>query len=201
VRRSSIARVVPLARTVPLERGKPLTARTGLSRGTGLPAVSARRAAAGGTVKSAATRSETGFSRSVKLKVRTRAGNGDPALALCEACGLWLGRRHGQVQHRVGRGAGGCKDEVINGPANAALLCGTPHTGCHGRATIFAADMGPEDKGFWIGRGTTPECDPRNVPIKLASEHGSGILVYLAADGLGPDGTGYLLEAPEVAAA
>jgi hypothetical protein len=136
----------------------------------------------------------------VKLQVRTRAGNGNPDDAMCECCGIWLGRRHGQVHHRVGRGAGGCTDEVINGPANAALLCGTPLTGCHGKATAFEAEMGADDKGFWIGHGVTPEYDPRNVPVKLASEHGSGILAWLAADGKGPDGSGYLLKAPEAIA-
>ncbi len=56
--------------------------------------------------------------------------------------------------------------------------------------------MGMEWGGFWIEHGTTPEYDPRLVPILLASPHGPGIQVWLAADGKGPDGTGYLLERP-----
>ena len=107
---------------------------------------------------------------------------------MCEACGLWLGRRRGQVHHRVNRGGGGCTDEVVNSCANAALLCGTPLTGCHGLAT--ANKLG---NGFVIKHGTTPEFDPRNVSILLASPHGSGVSVFLAADGLGPDGSGYVL--------
>ena len=153
-------------------------------------------------VKSAATRA-TGFSRAVKLGVRKRAGNGSVEDAVCEACGKWLGRYDGEVQHRAARGAGGCADEVIGGYANAALLCGhgaAPiRCGCHGACEDRKPEMGMDDKGFWIKHGTTPAFDPRLVPVKLASEHGSRILVYLAADGLGPDGTGYLLQAPEVA--
>ena len=193
----------PMART-PLLPGGPLARYQGLPAGSGLRPARLALVEGDGPVVLAPREfqrpAETGFPRSVKLAVRKRAGNGDPDMALCEACGKWLGRRHGQVQHRVGRGAGGCRDEVINGPANAALLCGTPLVGCHGRATVFAADMGAEDKGFWIGRGTTPEFDPRNVPVKLASPHGSGILVWLAEDGKGPDGSGYLKQAPEVSA-
>ena len=135
----------------------------------------------------------------MKLAVRTRAGYGDPEQALCEACGLWLGRRHGQVHHRVNRGSGGCRDEIVNSCAGAALLCGTPFTGCHGEATALTRDM--KDRGFVIGHGTTPEYDPRYVPVMLASPHGSGIILYLAADGVGPDGTGYLTEPPEGAVA
>jgi hypothetical protein len=137
------------------------------------------------------------FTPKVKLLVRRRAGNGDEFQALCEACGRWLGRDGGEFQHRAARGAGGCRARVINGPANCALMC--PE--CHRKAEARDPRMGMDDAGFWLEHGTTPACDPRNVPIKLASEHGSGILVYLAADGLGPDGTGYLLAAPENAVA
>ena len=111
----------------------------------------------------------TGFSSRVRLLVRTRAGSGDARDAACEACGVWLGERAGQVQHRVARGAGGCKDPVINGLANAALLCGTSFTGCHGdceaRHTPEAKEM--RNRGFWIEHGTTSEFDPRFVPLIL----------------------------------
>jgi hypothetical protein len=180
-----------LRRTGGLARTSGLTRTASLPRTPWKPAVP-YLAAQG---KSAATRrGGTGFSRSVKLKVRTRAGNGDPDNAKCECCGIWLGRRHGQVQHRVGRGAGGCTDAVINGLANAALLCGTPHSGCHGKATAFDRDLAAEAKGFWIKRGTTAEHDPRCVPIMLASGRGSGVRVWLSEDG------GYLFKAPEAAA-
>jgi len=165
--------------------------RTPIARTPGLPPVSAGRldAIAAGTVKNAA-RTGAGFSRTVKLAVRKRAGNGDPDMALCEACGKWLGRRLGQVHHRAGRGSGGCTDEVVNSCANAALLCGTALTGCHGLATAFKLPG-----GFVIKHGTTPEYDPRNVSIMLASRHGSGITMWLGTDGQ------YHTDGPQEAAA
>ena len=114
----------------------------------------------------------TGFSPRVRKLVRTRAGGGDLFLACCEACGVWLGEHGGQVQHRVARGQGGCKDPVINGPANAALLCGTSLTGCHGdceaRGTVRAKEM--HKRGFWIKHGVGPEFDPRFVPLVLLGD-------------------------------
>lgn len=129
------------------------------------------------------------FTPKVKLLVRKRAGNGDEFQALCEACGRWLGRDAGEFQHRAARGAGGCRDKIINGPANCALMC--PE--CHRRAEGRDPCLGMDDAGFWLEHGTTAAYDPRNVPVKLASPHGSGVLVYLAADGLGEDGSGYVL--------
>jgi hypothetical protein len=135
------------------------------------------------------------FSPKVRRLVRTRAGSGDPFDALCEAGGEWLGIDAGEFQHRAARGAGGCKDAVVNGPANCCLLC--PE--CHRRAESRDERMGMDWAGFWLEHGTTPGYDPRNVPILLASAHGPGHQVYLAADGLGPDGTGYLFQAPVLA--
>jgi len=110
-----------------------------------------------------------GFSPRVCLLVRTRAGGGDPHDATCEACGIWLGLHGGQVQHRVARGMGGCSDPVVNGPAGAALLCGTPFTGCHGdceaRHTERAKKMAR--RGFVIRHGKGPDYDPRFVPLIL----------------------------------
>ncbi len=189
-------------RTTALRRGKPLEPgpgperRTPLARMKGLqppvpwartvpiPSAGPRWAREGGAPEGkSAARRDTGFSRSVKLAVRTRAGNGDPDLALCEACGKWLGRRHGQVQHRVARGSGGCTDAVINGAANAALLCGTPFDGCHGKCEARKAHLRQDAGGFWIEHGNGPGYDPRYVPILLASEHGSGMKVWLREDG------------------
>lgn len=144
--------------------------------------------------KSAATRRtrpETGFSRAVKLAVRTRAGSGDPDQARCECCGIWLGRYGGQVQHIVARGMGGTSNPVLSTAANGALLAGTAQSGCHGLAE--SRDLGMKRKGFWLPQGT----DPRMVPMVLWS----GRRVYRAVDGLGPDGTGYLTGAPQEVAA
>jgi hypothetical protein len=127
----------------------------------------------------------TGFSRAVKLLVRTRAGNGCADEARCEACGLWLGRRHGECQHLVARGMGGTSNPLLSTPANAALLC----RDCH--RTAESRDRETGARGFWLPQGT----DPRMVPMMLASEHGSGVLVWRSEDGR------YLTEAPEVRAA
>lgn len=136
-----------------------------------------------------------GFSDEVKLLTRIRAGNGSVRKALCEACGIWLGSRAGQVQHIIGRGMGGCTDAVINSLANAALLCGTPFEGCHGLATAFDEEMGA--RGFWLKRGT----DPRLASMMLAGESGTDLQVWRAEDGIGDTGHGYLFARPELVAA
>jgi hypothetical protein len=133
----------------------------------------------------------SGFSPRVRKLVRTRAGNGFPEQACCESCGVWLGEHGGQVQHRVARGSGGCKDPVINGPANAALLCGTAFTGCHGLAESRKPEHRMEARGFVIRHGKGPEFDPRHVPLILLGD----VQVWLSEDGR------YLDEPPvEVAA-
>jgi hypothetical protein len=140
-------------------------------------------------------RRDTGFPPQVKLLARTRAGGGDIDQAACEACGRWLGRYGGQIQHRLARGAGGSKDPVVNGIANAALLCGTPldKRTCHGKAESRDPEM--EAKGWWIESGNGPEHDPRHVPVMLQSAAGSGVTVWLGEDGK------YLTEAPKELAA
>ena len=117
------------------------------------------------------------FTPAVKLLVRKRAGDGDIFDARCEACSVWLGATGGQFQHRAARGAGGCKDSVVNGCANAALMCYP----CHRRAEERNPDLGMGDggRGFWLKHGTTPEYDPRNVPIVLRG----GMTKYLGEDG------------------
>jgi hypothetical protein len=136
------------------------------------------------------------FSEKTRLLVRARAGGGDEFNASCECCNAWLGRHGGDYQHRAARGAGGCRDEVVNGPAGGVLLCRP----CHARAEAREDDIGMPDeggRGFWLKHGTTPAYDPRNVPVVLHD----GAVVWLAADGKGPDGSGYLCEAPEGIAA
>jgi hypothetical protein len=129
----------------------------------------------------------TGFSARVKLLVRTRAGSGDPEDAACEACGKHLGRLGGQVHHLIDRGMGGCTLAVINGCANAALLCGIPQDKktCHGLATAFDLEIG--ERGFWLKH----EDDPR---LKAMTLH-SGARARRTEDGQ------YLFEGPEAGAA
>jgi hypothetical protein len=129
----------------------------------------------------------TGFSTRVKLLVRARAGYGDPEDAACEACGKHLGRLGGQVHHLIDRGMGGCTLAVINGCANAALLCGIPQDKktCHGLATAFDLEIG--ERGFWLKH----EDDPR---LKAMTLH-SGARARRTEDGQ------YLFEGPEAGAA
>lgn len=175
-----------------MNRGKPL------SRRVSLKAVSAKSAATREKPKPAPSppRPPGKFTPAVKLLVRKRAGQGDEFQARAECCGTWLGRDDGEFQHRAARGAGGCRDAVINGPANCLLMCPEHHRQAESRRR----DLGMDAAGFWIEHGTTPEYDPRNVPVMLHGESG-GMTVYLAADGLGPDGTGYLAERPRERAA
>ena len=185
---------VPLRAARSREGGRITASRTGESPAAGRAVPAGKTAAAG----------EAGFSRTVKLRVRKRAGSGFIEDALCESCGAWLGRYGGEVQHRASRGSGGSTDAVIGGCANAVLLCGRGaapvRSGCHGRCEDRERDMRDDAAGFWIRHGTTAEFDPRHVAIML---HGrdSGITVWLAEDGRGPDGTGYLLDPPEEVAA
>ena len=108
----------------------------------------------------------------------------------CEACGIWLGKYEGQIQHVVARGMGGTSNPVLSTAANGALLCGTPDdkSTCHG----LAEDRDPEmkAKGFWLPQGT----DPRLAPMMLHSRHGSGMSVWRSETGE------YLYERPAVAA-
>lgn len=123
-----------------------------------------------------AQRRETGFSAAVKLATRTRAGSGDPEQACCEACSACLGRYGGQVQHRLARGMGGSSDEATAAITNAALLCGTPQSLCHGLCERRDPHM--HGAGFWLTSGQDPACEP----ILLAGRDG-GIRVWLTSFG------------------
>lgn len=151
----------------------PLRARSGLGR--------TKRTASG---RHRQYRTEAAFSRKTRLAVRTRAGNGDPSAARCEADGVFLGLRAGDYQHIVARGMGGSRNPLLGTAANCALLCRHCHDLCEARDREMGA------RGFWLPQGT----DPRTVPMMLASEHGSGISVWRSADGR------YLFQAPAVAA-
>lgn len=166
------------ARRKPLPRGKGLERGTGLVRRTPLGAGGAPAPTA-----PARSRRQTGFSVPVKLTVRKRAGGGDIDQAACEACGQWLGRYGGNVQHIVARGMGGTSNPVLSTAANAALLCGlTPQDpdGCHYLAESRHKEM--RERGFWLKQGT----DPRTVSMTLHA----GDLAWRSEDG------SYLSEAP-----
>lgn len=133
---------------------------------------------------------DTGFPAAVKLAIRTRAGNGDPDQAACEACGIWLGRYGGQIQHIYARGSGGSSLWLYRSAANGALLCGTRYTGDHGLCEDRDPDM--EAMGFWRRRNGLEK--PGDYPIMLHGQ-GGGVLVWLTPDG------GYALKAPADGAA
>ena len=124
--------------------------------------------------RKAATVRETGFSAATRLLIRTRAGNGDPDEARCEACAVWLGRYGGECQHIQARGSGGSR--LRNRVSNGALLCGTaldPRT-CHGKCEARSARM--RAMGFWL-----KQSDPRG-PVMLHGDQG-GACVWLTDDG------------------
>lgn len=170
--------------TTPLPRGTGLSGKT-RSAATGRK--SRARGAATGLPKSPGE-----FTPRVKLLVRKRAGGGDEFQALCEGCARWLGRIAGEHQHRVARGQGGCRDEIVNGPANCLLLC---HS-CHQEAEERRRDLSQDGAGFWIKHGYGLDYDPRFTAVMLGALGNSGVTVWLAADGHGPDGTGYLKRPP-----
>lgn len=124
---------------------------------------------------------DTGFSPAVKLAVRSRAGNGDPDDARCEATGVWLGRHGGEIQHRDARGMGGTSLEVTNSVVNAALLSTEAHRLAESR------DEGMNEEGFWLKNGQ----DPAATPILLHITEQSGATAWLTAAG------GYSYEPPD----
>jgi hypothetical protein len=89
------------------------------------------------------------------------------------------------IQHRVARGVGGG-----NGVPNLLLLCGSATTLCHGEVE---GRLNPHD----LAAGYRLESwqDPATEPVMLHSAHGSGITVWLLADG------GYSDSPPERVAA
>ena len=122
------------------------------------------------------------FSPAVKLKVRTRAGAGDAAMARCEHCGAFLGESSGEFQHIVARGMGGSRNPLLGTAANAVLLCPFSHRKAESRSREM------RELGFWAPQGT----DPRTIPMMLSSQYGSGRLVWRSPTGE------YLLKPPEL---
>ncbi len=115
---------------------------------------------------------ETGFSDAVKAAIRARARD------YCEACGIHLGAKDGQCQHRLARGTGGSKDPVVNSVVNGALLCGTPFTGDHGLAE--ARDPRMHEEGFWLEHGQDPAAEPI---LWHAPRGGNSVRKWLTPDG------------------
>jgi len=164
-------------RSAGLNPGKGFTSRgTGLSRNPAKKLPSRRLAAAQAPARA---RSSGEFTPAVRLLIRTRAGNGDPSQARCEACGMFLGERGGQFQHIYARGAGGCALWLFRSAANGTLLHGTSYTGCHG----LCEDRDPrmEAMGFWRRRNGLEK--PGDYPITLHGLTGGTARFLLAVDG------------------
>ena len=138
-------------------------------------------ATAGRSARTPRSRPDGEFSAAVKLQCRKRAGRGDVEDAQCEACAVWLGLYGGQVQHRLARGSGGSSLPIVRSIQNAALLCGTPFEGCHGKCEKDRSER-MRAAGFWLKHG---DGWPDEVPILLNCEveSGSGITVWLTVDG------------------
>ena len=111
----------------------------------------------------------TGFSPRVRKLARTRAGNGDPFNACCEATGVWLGEYGGEIQHRDARGMGGTSDPAANSIVNAVLLSKEAHRLAESR------DKGMNERGFWLKNGQAPAL----TPVTLFG----GVEVWLTPEG------------------
>jgi hypothetical protein len=172
------------ARTAPLRQGQPLKRGGRLRSSSVLKTVTTPKR----KTRKQSRPKDTGFSPAVKLAVRTRAGNGDPDQARCEATGVWLGRYGGQVQHRVARLSGGRGRKApwwFHTPANGALMSVEAHRRAEARDEHLHA------AGFWL----TSTQDASAEPVMLHDSSGGGITVWLAADG------SYALKAPKDGAA
>ena len=161
-------------RTTPMSRGSGF--RSPSSPGTATITPSAQRTAG------KAPR-ETGFPPAVRLAVRTRAGDGDPAQARCECHGIFLGLHGGEIQHIIARGMGGTSSAVINFVVNAALMCSPGHRLAETR------DREMYERGFWRHSWEAPGA----APLVLGTPDG-GFTRWLTTDG------GYSATAPGEAA-
>lgn len=153
-----------LRRRTPLQARKPLRATSSLKVETAPPLRKPPR--------------DTGPDRKTRALVLERDG------FQCVRCGKPCGPRVGpySLQHRKARGVGG--DSSI---PNLVLLCGTATTGCHGEVESRDPQTRREDQA----RGYRLESwqDPATEGVMYASEHGSGVTLWLHADGtLSPDG-------------
>lgn len=163
-RRTPLHTRTPLGRGKPLERRKPLTVKTapkGKHRAGRKPP------------------RDTGPDPKTRALVLVRDGY------QCVRCGKPCGPDIApySLQHRVARGAGGTSDPRANSPERLLLMCGTATTGCHGEVE----KRGHHDNahGYWLNSWQNPATEG----VIYVSEHGSGIVMWLHADGsLSPDG-------------
>lgn len=175
-----IPRRTPLRANTGLRRGKPLGRATPLRPVAGLaPGQPMQRTAAPAGRHRTGSRPlrDTGPDPKTRALVLVRDGY------QCVRCGCPAGPEIGQysLQHRKARGVGG-----DNSLPNLILLCGSATTGCHG---AVEARKDPHD----LAAGYRLESwqDPAAEGVMYASEHGSGVTLWLDADGgLSPEPPG-----------
>jgi hypothetical protein len=176
-----VNRSAPMRRSPLPQRSKPLVAKTPLRTNADI-SLSNRRVPrrAEGAPDRAARKSpaETGFSAKDRLLIRTRAGNGDPAMARCEATGVFLGLHGGEIQHIQARGMGGSRRR--NNVGNGALLAPAAH------ALAESRDEHMHAMGFWRYSYEPPG------PVMLHGQDG-GVLVGLDDEGHYLDAAGNII--------
>ena len=151
-----------------------LPARTIPMRRGQLQAASGKQA----TGKAASRPRDTGPSPAVRKLVLERDGYA------CVCCGRSVIGQPYSLQHRKRRSQGG-----DNSASNLVTVLGTGTTACHERIDS-RRDPADEAKGYTCRSWQ----EPAEIPVMVFSPGGSGMTVWLSADGR------YLTEAPEAVA-
>jgi hypothetical protein len=109
----------------------------------------------------------------VSVNARTRRAVYERDGWACVCCGVSvIGRVH-SLQHRKRRSQGG-----DNSPENLLTVLGDGTRGCHAR---IDSRIDPHDEA--AGYTVRSFEDPALVPVMVASEHGSGALMWPTDDG------------------
>ena len=110
------------------------------------------------------------------LSTKTRRQVADRDKGRCLRCGM----RGTNIQHRIGRGAGGTSRPEVNGLAALVTLCGSGTTGCHGHITEHPTEA--YETGWAIRRSFSGRaCDVPLVDLYERTFYlsDSGDLTYL----------------------
>jgi hypothetical protein len=94
--------------------------------------------------------------------------------SLCAFCGFEVSGTRGwdfSVQHRLRRGAGGTRRDLVNMPSNLILLHGSATTRCHNEVEQLRKSAA--ELGYRVVDGKTA---PRDAPV-LHAGHGGWVLL------------------------